>query len=91
MVDARGLRCPLPVLRLAAAVRDLPAGTLATVLATDPAVEHDVPAWAGMRGHDVVEVRETEGLGGPGQDGRPKQRRRRLATSAASRRGRRAG
>nr|WP_284290605.1 hypothetical protein [Angustibacter aerolatus] len=26
-VDARGLRCPLPVIRLAAAARDLPAGT----------------------------------------------------------------
>jgi tRNA 2-thiouridine synthesizing protein A len=55
-VDARGLRCPVPVLRLAAAVRGLPGGTTASVLATDPAVRHDVPAWARMRGHDVVAV-----------------------------------
>lgn len=54
VVDARGLRCPLPVLRLATALRGLPDGTTAVVLATDPAVEHDVPAWAGMRGHEVT-------------------------------------
>ncbi len=51
VVDARGLRCPLPVIRLAARARDLPAGTLVVVLSTDPAARHDVPAWARMRGH----------------------------------------
>jgi tRNA 2-thiouridine synthesizing protein A len=51
VVDARGLRCPLPVIRLAAHARDLPPGTLVTVLSTDPAARHDVPAWARMRGH----------------------------------------
>ncbi len=56
VVDARGHRCPVPVLRLAAAVRLLPAGSSAAVLATDPAVEHDVPAWAAMRGHEVLAV-----------------------------------
>lgn len=54
LVDARGLRCPLPVIRLAARARDLPAGALVTVLATDPAARHDVPAWARMRGHETA-------------------------------------
>lgn len=54
VVDARGLRCPLPVIRLAAAARELPAGALVSVWSTDPAAEHDVPAWARMRGHRVV-------------------------------------
>ena len=68
-VDARGLRCPLPVIRLAAAARDAPAGTLITVLATDPAARHDVPAWCRMRGH---ELREMTGVPGPsGTDGLP--------------------
>ena len=61
-VDARGTRCPMPVLRLAAAVRGLPPGTTASVAATDPAVEHDVPAWAGMRGHEVLTVQEEGGV-----------------------------
>ncbi|AEG44578.1 sulfurtransferase TusA family protein [Isoptericola variabilis] len=54
VVDARGLRCPLPVIRLAARARELPPGTLVTVLATDPAARHDVPAWARMRGHAMA-------------------------------------
>lgn len=54
VVDARGLRCPLPVIRLAQAAEGRPAGTRLRVLATDPAAEHDVPAWARMRGHRVV-------------------------------------
>lgn len=63
VVDARGLRCPLPVIRLAAASRDLPAGTLVTVLSTDPAARHDVPAWARMRGHATVGEAETAAEG----------------------------
>ena len=59
LVDARGLRCPLPVIRLAAAARDLPAGALVTVLSTDPAARHDVPAWARMRGHAMAADPET--------------------------------
>jgi len=45
VVDARGLRCPAPIVALARAARSLPPGTRVTVLATD------VPAWARMRGH----------------------------------------
>ncbi|RXR23137.1 sulfurtransferase TusA family protein [Oerskovia turbata] len=55
LVDARGLRCPLPVIRLAAAARDHVPGDVLTVWSTDPAARHDVPAWARMRGHAVVE------------------------------------
>ncbi|TQL03916.1 tRNA 2-thiouridine synthesizing protein A [Cellulomonas sp. SLBN-39] len=62
VVDARGLRCPLPVVRAAAAARDRPGGTVLTVLATDPAAALDLPAWARMRGHALLDVREP----GPG-------------------------
>ena len=55
-VDARGLRCPLPVLQLAAALREEPPGSLVLLLATDPATKVDVPAFARMRKVDVVEV-----------------------------------
>ncbi|MBB2921542.1 sulfurtransferase TusA family protein [Cellulomonas cellasea] len=57
MVDARGLRCPLPVIRLARAARDAVPGAVLTVVSTDPAAQHDVPAWARLRGHTVVESR----------------------------------
>lgn len=57
-VDARGLRCPLPVIRLAEAARVAPAGALIVVLASDPAARHDIPAWCRMREHDLLEVTE---------------------------------
>jgi tRNA 2-thiouridine synthesizing protein A len=44
-VDARGLYCPLPILRLAAALRNHPAGTRARLVATDPIAVRDVEAF----------------------------------------------
>nr|WP_144682517.1 sulfurtransferase TusA family protein [Cellulosimicrobium sp. TH-20] len=63
MVDARGLRCPLPVIRLAAAARGLPPGARLTVWSTDPAARLDVPAWARMRRHTVVGEEQLSGQG----------------------------
>jgi tRNA 2-thiouridine synthesizing protein A len=53
VVDARGTRCPVPVIRLAKAARDLPAGATLVLLADDVAAWSDVPAWARMKGHAV--------------------------------------
>ncbi|MBO0610843.1 sulfurtransferase TusA family protein [Myceligenerans salitolerans] len=61
VVDARGLRCPLPVIRLAARAKDLAGGTEVSVVSTDPAAQHDVPAWARMRGHETVAVTKVSG------------------------------
>jgi cysteine desulfurase len=61
VVDARGLRCPLPVIRLAQVALDAPAGTVVEVWATDPAARADVPAWCRMRGHDYLGEVETDG------------------------------
>lgn len=57
VVDARGLRCPAPVIELARATRTAPAGTVVAVWWTDPAARLDIPAWAGMRGHEVLGTR----------------------------------
>lgn len=50
-VDARGLRCPIPVVRLARHVQELTPGDEVVVLASDPAAQWDIPAWARMKGH----------------------------------------
>ncbi len=54
-VDATGLRCPLPIIRLAAAARNAPIGTVITLISTDPAAEPDVAAWCRMRGHRLLD------------------------------------
>jgi|1186.fasta_scaffold908745_2 tRNA 2-thiouridine synthesizing protein A len=53
-VDATGLRCPLPVIRLATAARDCPPGHVIMLLSTDPAAGPDVAAWCRMRGHALL-------------------------------------
>jgi TusA-related sulfurtransferase len=60
VVDARGLRCPLPVIRLARAARNLAAGAVLELWASDPAARADVPAWCRMRGHELVSTTEVD-------------------------------
>ena len=52
--DATGLLCPLPVLRANRKMRELDAGGLLTVRATDPAAEQDFPAYCRQTGHELV-------------------------------------
>lgn len=54
VVDARGLRCPMPVLELARQVAGLAAGSIVALLSDDPAAGSDVPAWCAMRGHTYL-------------------------------------
>lgn len=56
VVDARGEKCPMPVVLLARAVRNVPGGSVVDVLADDPAACHDIPAWCRMRNATYVGV-----------------------------------
>ena len=53
-LDTRGLLCPMPVIRTQNAIRKLQAGDVLTVVATDPGVLHDIPAWCRINGHKVL-------------------------------------
>jgi tRNA 2-thiouridine synthesizing protein A len=62
-LDARGLKCPLPVLRARKALRDVAAGETLTVLATDPAAPRDFENFCEQAGHGF------EGAMADGEDG----------------------
>jgi tRNA 2-thiouridine synthesizing protein A len=53
VIDARGLNCPLPVLRLRKYLLTAPAGAEVELLATDRAALKDVPAFCTANGHGV--------------------------------------
>jgi tRNA 2-thiouridine synthesizing protein A len=53
-LDARGLLCPMPVIKTQNAIQTLPPGDQLKVLATDPGVLHDIPAWCRVNGHKVL-------------------------------------
>jgi tRNA 2-thiouridine synthesizing protein A len=54
-VDARGLSCPMPIVKTAQAVKPLTSGALVEVLATDPGAQRDFVAWSRATGHELVE------------------------------------
>ena len=54
VVDNRGLLCAQGILRLMRALAPLPSGQLVRVLSTDPAAEHDYPAWCENTGHEFL-------------------------------------
>jgi TusA-related sulfurtransferase len=55
-LDCTGLRCPLPVIRLAQAIRAVPPGGVVRLLSDDPAALADVPAWCRMRNQELLGV-----------------------------------
>ncbi|AQZ95333.1 sulfurtransferase TusA [Halopseudomonas phragmitis] len=61
-LDTCGLTCPEPVMMLHNAVRDLAAGELLEVLATDPSTQRDIPKFCGFLGHALLEQREEAGI-----------------------------
>ena len=60
-LDATGLNCPEPVMMLHQHVRDLAAGGLLEVIATDPSTRRDIPKFCTFLGHDLVQQHEDDG------------------------------
>jgi tRNA 2-thiouridine synthesizing protein A len=58
-VDARGLNCPLPILRAKKALAEMRAGQTLRVLATDPGSVKDFQAFARQTGNDLLGQGET--------------------------------
>lgn len=61
-VDARGLNCPLPILRTKKALSDLQSGQVLKVVTTDPGSELDFKAFSRQTGNEIVatEARDRE-------------------------------
>jgi tRNA 2-thiouridine synthesizing protein A len=62
LVDARGLSCPLPLVKARQALMLLPAGATVCVLATDPAAPRDFEEFVEMTGHTLEEQRVEDGV-----------------------------
>ncbi|HEX9647869.1 MAG TPA: sulfurtransferase TusA family protein [Alphaproteobacteria bacterium] len=62
ILDVRGLACPLPVLKARRAIRDVAAGGLLKVLATDPASVADFKSFCAVTGHRLEDSAEAGGV-----------------------------
>ena len=54
-VDARGLNCPMPIVKTAQAIKSLASGDTLEVLATDAGSVKDFAAWSKTTGNPLVE------------------------------------
>ena len=60
-IDARGLNCPLPILRTKKALNDMASGQMIRITATDPASVRDFQAFARQTGNELLEQGEEDG------------------------------
>lgn len=61
-LDTKGMNCPLPILKAKKAMKEVPAGDVLTVLATDPGSVKDFEAFCRSTGHELVDHSEADGV-----------------------------
>jgi len=61
LVDARGLACPMPIVKTAQAIKAMASGQVLEVLATDPGAVKDFAAWSKATGNQIIESNEDAG------------------------------
>ena len=59
-LDFKGLLCPMPVVKIAQAIKQVEIGETVEAIATDPGVMADIPAWARSTGHDLVTLEKRD-------------------------------
>ncbi|WP_026772341.1 MULTISPECIES: sulfurtransferase TusA family protein [Sediminibacillus] len=58
VIDAKGLACPMPIVRTKKAMNDLESGQILEVHATDKGAKSDLSAWAKSGGHELLKDTE---------------------------------
>lgn len=61
-LDLKGLLCPIPVVRMAQAIKTVAVGEVIEATASDPGVMADIPAWCRTTGHALVAIRREDKL-----------------------------
>ena len=61
-VDAKGLSCPMPIVKTAQAIKGVASGALIEVFATDPGSLKDFTAWTKTTGNELVEQSSEAGV-----------------------------
>jgi tRNA 2-thiouridine synthesizing protein A len=59
-LNTRNLLCPMPVIRTQDRIAEMTEGEILEVVATDPGVKNDIPAWCRINGHKVLDIRDED-------------------------------
>jgi len=57
-LDAKGLMCPMPIVKLAKKIKEMQVGKVLELIADDPGAKEDVPAWCSRTGNELVEMKQ---------------------------------
>lgn len=60
MLDLKGLLCPIPIVKMAKAIKDVQVGQIIEAYATDPGVMADIPAWCRTTGNELVTLEKVD-------------------------------
>ncbi|GAE95296.1 rhodanese-like domain protein [Gracilibacillus boraciitolerans JCM 21714] len=60
ILDAKGLACPMPIVKTKKAMNELEIGEILEVHATDKGAKSDLTAWAKSGGHELLEDTEED-------------------------------
>ena len=60
-LDTKGLSCPMPIIKLSKAMKDLENGQVLQMIGTDPGSKTDVPAWCEKTGNEFLSMEEIDG------------------------------
>ncbi|WP_062515017.1 sulfurtransferase TusA family protein [Halobacillus sp. KGW1] len=61
VLDAKGLACPMPIVKTKKAMNDIESGEILEIHATDKGAESDLTAWAKSGGHTLLDHQENDG------------------------------
>ncbi|MFM1904387.1 MAG: hypothetical protein RLZZ440_2287 [Planctomycetota bacterium] len=61
-LDCQGLNCPVPIVRISRAMKELASGDTLTVTASDPSFQADIEAWVRKMGHQLESFAENDGV-----------------------------
>ncbi len=56
VLDLKGLVCPVPVVKVAGAIKTIEVGGIIEASATDPGILADIPAWCHGTGHELLSI-----------------------------------
>jgi len=62
VLDAKGLACPMPIVKTKKAINELEEGEILEIHATDKGAKSDLGAWAKSGGHELLKDSEDDGV-----------------------------
>jgi tRNA 2-thiouridine synthesizing protein A len=60
VLNLEGLLCPMPVVKVSQALKNMEVGAVLEATATDPGVLADIPAWAKSTGNELISMERQE-------------------------------